>query len=128
MEKGKKDSIESSNTRIGPWHMLRDVLGWSMAYGQFVTALMALIIIVGILRLSPSDLAALTRKIIGSFQNEFYGHFFNAFLMVGWVVHVRALKSLHEQQIQRITSEKLDWHKLAIDLISSKTNTDRNDI
>ena len=49
---------------MGPFEFLRDVLGDSIDHGQFRSALITIILLFGIWRLSPASLAQLLNRLI----------------------------------------------------------------
>lgn len=91
--------VASNRRRVGFSQMLRDVLVASLNRGQFPVALMGLILVIALVRISPADLSRLIFRILDVAEAHQYG---------GWALSVViSLAWTHQSKRQRreITAE-----------------------
>lgn len=114
-----KDYSVKQNRKYGLWDLLRDFLGMSLAYGQFITAVTGLVIVVGMFRVTPQELGTITFEVIDFFGREYWGYSIAVFTLVGWSWHVRLLRDLYKRQTDQLESQRLAWQKFARELAFS---------
>ena len=110
--------------KIGFWHMMRDVLVTSLNKGQFLPAMLGMIIIVMILKMEPKDVSALAFTTLGMIRNgDLVGWLLLLGSTGGWYVHARFQRRVYTGEVERVAEEKtkLQKNSLGKQAKSSKT-------
>jgi hypothetical protein len=103
--------------------MLRDVLIASMNKGQFPLAVVALVIIVMIVKMSSESVTALVYRLIGDLENgSLFGYILALVMAGGWFVHSRWQRKVLTNEIDRLALERDKWQakQMKLPLGSSK--------
>ena len=112
---GKAPKEVKQEGRIGPWHMLRDVLVTAMHKGQLIPVLCAIMVVVFLLRLPPVDLAALGREIVHGLQSgSLIGWCLFVLISGAWTLFSRQSTRRHGEEMRRITREKSELQEKAL--------------
>lgn len=92
--------------------MLRDVLVASLNKGQFLLALVGLIIIIIVARLPPEDLHAVIISVVDKLNaGDLLGWILFVCVSVAWAILSHRTRRIHENEIKRIGKEKSDLQK-----------------
>lgn len=97
------------------WAMLRDVLIASINRGQFLTAIVGLIILVTLIRLPQEELSNLVFEVLELFKSLYligWALFFAA--IAGWYFNAKSLRKMHSNEMNRMASEKKDLQEKLI--------------
>lgn len=97
----------TSNHSTNGWDALRDILIASLNKGQFLFALIALIVIVLIYRIPQKDLSDLVDKILDLFKTLHYlGWVTSLILSFSWYQSSKMLRKAHSDEMTRVSKEK----------------------
>ena len=103
--------------------MVRDVSIASMNKGQFPLAIVGVIFIISISKLSEENTAKLILKLVDSFVNlHLLGWFLFIMSLFGWFLTAKLLRKSHSDEIKRIAEHKTELQQKVLNkkLKSSK--------
>jgi hypothetical protein len=96
-----------NRTKVGFWEFLRDVLIASVDKGQFPAALIAMVVLSVIWRMSPTEVSKLMFRLLDVAEEErLVGYVVSVVSLLGWFFHVRYQRKLIAQEMQRISDER----------------------
>jgi hypothetical protein len=99
-------------TKVTMWHFLRDVFVASINKGQFPMAILGLIIVIYMVRVSPEQLAEFGKSILASLQaGNLWGYLLFILTLGGWYTHTKSLRRKHFYELGRIAGEKTGLQK-----------------
>jgi hypothetical protein len=98
--------------KVTIWEMFRDIFVTSINKGQFLMAILGLILIIFAFRLPPEDLKEFVSRIIEYLKSGYLvGYFLFIICLVGWTFHVKRLRRRSFEEHDRIGTEKSDLQK-----------------
>lgn len=94
--------------------MVRDVFIAAINRGQFLTAILGLILVIIAWRLPTEDLSAFVKSIIESLKTGYLlGYVLFILAITGWFIHSKRLRRLATFEQTRIGDEKTKLQKIA---------------
>jgi hypothetical protein len=109
-------------TKITFWHMLRDVLVKSIDKGQFLVAVLALIVIFWLWKMPSEDASRLAFDVLNKFSNgSLIGYGLTGIVSIMWFLHAKHLRRKGEEELKRVTGvrTKLQKKELGDKVVSS---------
>ena len=117
---------KSVTVRYNAWAAGRDVLLASLARGQFLVALAALVVITVILKMPSEDVSKLAIKFLDLLGDTYiWGYCSSVILGISWILHSRYQRKFYCKEIDRVVKEKGELQGMLIGnqkVESSKTS------
>lgn len=96
------------------WHMWRDIFVAAINKGQFLTAILGLLLLVIVWRLPSEELSAITKDVVNSLKSGYLvGYALFALALLGWFAHAKSLRTIATTEQKRIGNEKSELQKRA---------------
>lgn len=115
--------------KVGFYHMMRDIFVTAINKGQFVTALLGLILLVVFFRLPVNDLSNIVKDVIDNLKNGvLLGYLLFIFSLIGWYIHAKRSRTIATLEEKRIGNEKSKLQEkagLGNKVVSSKNKATR---
>lgn len=119
-----KSKPQSPQSKVGFWHMWRDVLVTSMNKGQFPVALVGMIFLVMIIKMPGADVSKLVFQIFADVKAGWLAGYAGCFgLVVAWFLHSKRQRRISASELRRISAERnrLQADATGLNLTSSDT-------
>lgn len=100
-------ALDSNRRGMTFSHMLRDVLVASLHKGQFPVAIIGVIVIIAVLRMSPADLSRLVFRLLDAAEtHEYGGYALSIVIALGWGLHSKRQQRQMMVEIKRLTEQR----------------------
>jgi hypothetical protein len=101
-----------TTVKVTFWHMLRDVLIASINKGQFLAAILGLLLVIYFVRAPIDTITALLVSVINALiSGALIGYALGLGSIAGWYFHAKSLRRKHHEELNRIASEKTEVQK-----------------
>ena len=102
-----KRGKESGNKGVTAWEMIRDVLVTSMNKGQFPMAIVAMVMLMIIWKMPPSDVSKLAFDIVAYLKTGYlFGYALAIMTIIGWFIHAKYQRRIAANELRRIAAER----------------------
>ncbi len=105
----------SKPSKVGFWHMARDVLVSSMNKGHFPLALLGVIFMIMVIKMPSADVSKLVFRVFdGLEEGRLVGYLASVMLLFGWAYHSRWQRRIINDEMKRISRERTEYQERAL--------------
>lgn len=106
--------------KIGFWHMVRDVLIASLNKGQFLVALLGMMIMLMIVKMPAADVSRLMFEVVGKLESGYLaGYLLSIILGGGWFAHAKFQRRIIQNELNRIAEQRTELQRKQLGKVKS---------